>query len=158
MIHLLPLALIQNSPSPEALVFAEAKKMVGGVWHGVVGDKIPVRVRFTLEENGAVIDGTGTVGDPKKPILRMHSRIGIDRASHQVYYLDTHGSDSIYFGHVTLKDGQLIFDFQNISGGTAHWINRATIKGNTQTGTLVGVQPDGTEKLEHTTTMTRSAK
>lgn len=151
--------LHQSAPSPDAdRVFAEVSKMAGGTWRGELGNGMKVALQFQLVNDGKSLEGNGTVGDPKKPLLRMHSRIGIDREAKKVYYLDDHNGEQVFFGHVTLEDGKLVFDFTSIVGGSGHWISRSQQRGDSYSGELFAVGKDGKEVTLHTTKLTRTAR
>lgn len=139
----------QSKPAPDTATFNSVKRIVGGVWRGKVGD-LPVEQRFTLADGGAVVEGHGTVGDPKKPVLRMHSRIGIDSATGKVFYLDMHNADTVYFGHVHTEGADMVFDFTALSGDTGHWIakERLTSDDHFESSLLV-IDKDGNQKPVH---------
>ncbi len=151
----LGLSLVPTSPEPAA--FTVLKQMVGGVWRGTVGDKLPVEQRFSLVEGGKVIEGFGVVGDPKKPVLKMHSRMGLD-AKGGVYYLDMHNSDTVYFGSVTEVNGAGVFDFTDVTAHAGHWISRARINGDSCESMLSTVDASGAEKTLHGLKLTRMKK
>ncbi|MBS1703134.1 MAG: hypothetical protein JST12_15835 [Armatimonadetes bacterium] len=130
-------------------VFAQVKAMVGGVWRGTVGEKLPVEIRFRLVEDGRVVESDGIVGDPKKPVLKMHAKMGIDPETNQVFYLDQHNGTTIYFGHIGQGTGELIFDFTGLSGDTGHWRNHSKIVGDQYESTLNVVDAEGTETALH---------
>ncbi len=149
------LSLVPASPEPAA--FTMLKQMVGGVWRGTVGEKLPVVQRFSLVDGGKVIEGFGLVGDPKKPVLKMHSRIGLD-AKGGVYYLDMHNSDTVYFGSVTVAHGAGVFDFTDVTAHAGHWIAREKIDGDRYESTLSTVDASGKETELHGLKLTRMKK
>ena len=125
--------------------FDSCKRLVGGVWRGTVGEKLPVELRFTLSPDGNVITGTGLVGDPTKPVLRIESIVGLDAVTDSVYYLDRHNTDTVYFGHVTLEGEKLKFDFTSLVGGKGHWIATEWLPtADTFRSSMLSVKEDGT--------------
>lgn len=147
----------QNNKAPEPEAFTKAKQMVGGVWRGKVGDKMPVEVRFKLVDNGQVVESAGIVGDPAKPVLKMRARMGVDPITNKVFYLDEHNGTTIYFGHITLENGSLVFDFTALSGDKGHWIARQKFPtADSYESTLYVVGEDGKETAMHPLTLSRS--
>ena len=102
--------------------FRAIARLTGGVWRGKLASGLPVELRFVQTERGKLIEGTGLVGDPGKPLLKIHTRIGLDTANNQIYYLDAHNTDTVYFGLVTTKSGMMVFDFHELTGGHGHYI------------------------------------
>jgi len=155
MVAFSPLAQTQKSPEPAA--FTKAKQMVGGVWRGKVGESTPVEVRFKLVNDGKVVESEGVVGDPKKPVMTMRARMGIDPITNKVFYLDEHNGTTIYFGHITLEKGSLVFDFTALSGDKGHWIARQKFpSADTYESTLYVVGEDGKETALHPLTLSRA--
>ena len=141
-------ASAQTSKPTEPEAFALVKKLVGGVWRAKIGaDKtIPLETRYRFTGGGKVVESEGIVGDPKKPVLLIHAKLGIDPVSNTVFYLDTHNDTTIYFGHVTASGDTMIIDFNALSGDTGHY--RAELKfgkDDTYTSKSFVIKADGTE-------------
>lgn len=126
-----PPVLGQQGPGPaNDAAFQLAKQMVGGEWVGTVGSKIVVKYRFHLEDGGNKIVGEGEIdADPKHPV-KVRSSLGWDPQVKQVYYLDQHSYQTVYFGHVTREGDDLIFDFRALVGDTGHYRTREHLRAN----------------------------
>lgn len=149
-----PLAQAPSKAEPEA--FKLSKKLVGGVWRGKVGE-LPVAIRYRLNAEKTVIEGEGTVGDPKKPVLKMTTKIGIDPIDNSVFYLDGHNGTTNYFGRCTMEGKSIVFDFTALTGDKGHWHNKSSMPDDyTLESTLYAVGDDGTEKLVHPLTLKRT--
>ncbi len=146
---------VHQTPKPEPAAFAFSKKLVGGVWRGKVGN-LDVAQRFKLVAKD-LIEGEGTVGDPKKPVLLMHSKIGIDPVDNSVFYMDGHNGTTNYFGRCTMEGKAIVFDFTALTGDKGHWHNKSTMPDdNTYSAVLYSVAEDGTEKQVHPLELKRS--
>lgn len=142
------LAQAPKTQEPEA--FTNLKYLVGGTWRGSVGENMPVEVKFTFAADGKVIESEGIVGDPKKPVLKMRARVGIDPITNKVFYLDEHNGTTIYFGHVTMEGKQAIFDFTALAGDKGHWRAKQTKTGDDgYESVLYVVGDDGKETALH---------
>jgi hypothetical protein len=64
-------------------------------------------------------DGVLNLGGGKT--LTIRSTLGWDASAKQVYYLDQHGVDTVYFGHVTSKGDVMTFDFNGLVGDPGHY-------------------------------------
>ena len=104
-------------------VYALAKTMVGGHWEGGLGGKPTVRFQFHLDETGLIV-GDGLVSFGPKSSMKIRSTLGWDPIAKQVYYLDQHGADTVYFGHVTREGNALVFDFNGLVGDPGHYRSR----------------------------------
>lgn len=126
ILPLVVLGVLQREDYTKGPVFTLAKRLVGA-WEGRVGKEATVRFHFTLEQDGKLIVANGSViaKGLKKPIP-MRSSLGWDPAMKQVYYLDQHDANIVYFGHVTESNGSLVFDFRGLCGDLGHY--RSTVK------------------------------
>ena len=156
MIGVATMALQQPKSMPEPEAFLVAKKLVGGVWRGKVG-KLDVATRYKLSPDGKVVEGVGTVGDPKKPVMKMMSKIGIDPVDNSVFYLDGHNGTTNYFGRCTMEGKSIVFDFTALTGDKGHWRNKSTMPDDdTLDSVLYSVEGDGSEKQVHPMTLKRA--
>ena len=118
-----------------AAVLNRLGRMVGGHWvsEKKMQDGTPiVDLRFEWGPEHKSIRGAG-----RSAGINVESRHAWDSTANAVYYLDSHGPGTIYFGHVRLEGDELISDFRGIVGdaGTyrthARWTDvdtyRATI-------------------------------
>lgn len=156
MMGVTSLALQEPKSLPQPEAFLISKQLVGGVWRGKVG-KMDVAQRYKLNALGTVIEGEGTVGDPKKPVLVMHSKIGIDPVDNSVFYLDGHNGTTNYFGRLTMEGKSIVFDFTALTGDKGHWHNKARMPDkDTLESVLYSVGADGSEKQVHPLTLKRA--
>jgi hypothetical protein len=121
-------ALAQQATAPPIQsdsAYLAMKKMQGGVWHTKVNGT-EVESRWTYGPDGTAMLGD-TILDPhgKQP-MHLMSRFGWDDAAKQVYYLDAHGLDTIYFGHVTTEGNDLVMKFKGIVGDPGEYLFRIT--------------------------------
>jgi hypothetical protein len=137
MIAWIVLAASQGQPlSTVDPAFQLASTMLGGVWRGTVGKSTKIEYRFTLENNGTMIVGRGLIGVGTKHPLPARAALGWDADAKKVYYLDQHGSDTVYFGHVTRDGNDLLFDFNGLVGDTGHYLSREAFGNGTYEGTM----------------------
>ncbi|MEZ0327218.1 MAG: SRPBCC domain-containing protein [Fimbriimonas sp.] len=95
----------------------ELSKMIGGVWRGEVkGPDGPMIVEFkyTRHRDGVGVVGSGVIGKGSKNALYVSSQFGWDPVAKAVYYLDSHDSETVYFGHITLDGNQMVFTFSPV--------------------------------------------
>jgi len=154
MIPALAVIAILSPRQSNCPAFELAKQMMGS-WDGGAQD-MPLHFEYHLSADGACLEGDGTLGDPAKPILKMHSRMGVDSGSGKLYYLDCHNSDTVYFGLGEVKDGDVYLDFRAIVGGPGHFASRDRISKDSYKGTVYGFKRDGTLKELHGVVMKRS--
>jgi hypothetical protein len=116
-------------------VFELVDKLIGN-WEGVVGKSMKVAYSFTEAQDGKTIVAHGVIGVGMKKPLTALATMGWDPVAKQVYYLDQHGSDTIYFGHVTREGDDLVFDFNALSGDTGHYRSHSHITADSYTNTM----------------------
>ncbi len=100
-------------------VMREIGRLVGGSWvtdaKGEDGKPIGL-LRYEWSADKKLLLGTGTImGAP------VDVRVGWDPAAKKVYYLDSHGPETVFFGHFTLEDGSLVVRFKMLVGGSAEF-------------------------------------
>lgn len=91
--------------------------MIGGTWRGEVkGPDGPLKVEFTYKRHpdGKGVVGEGVIGKGSKQPLWVHSQFGWDPVAKAVYYFDTHDSETVYFGHVSLEKDDMVFTFSPV--------------------------------------------
>lgn len=142
ILPLLAFTVLRQNDYTQDAVFTLAKGLAGN-WEGKVGGNATVRFRFTVEQDGKLIVGNGSVVAKglKKPIS-MRSSLGWDATAKQVYYLDQHGADTVYWGHVTESAGSLVFDFRGLSGDPGHYRSTMRVTGDHYESTM-DVEKDG---------------
>jgi hypothetical protein len=116
---LLALALAVPSPFTADPAYQLLKSMTGS-WEGTVAEKVKVRFLFHVEKTGLIV-GDGLLNADSKNPFPIRSSFGWDEAAKQVYYLDQHGANTIYFGHVTREKDSLVFDFRGLAGDEGHY-------------------------------------
>ena len=133
MIHTmlsLGLAFLNFQAGPKDILqdptFKKMGDMVGGQWTGTL-DKLTISFTYRYAEDGKMIEGTGHVSQNGKVLANMNSRFGWDPQAKQTYYIDFHGHDTVYNGHVHLKGDKFVFDFVGLIGDKGHWISYATM-------------------------------
>jgi hypothetical protein len=125
MILIPPLAIsTQSGSSP---VFQLCKTMVGGKWEGVAGKNTRIEFTFHFEDDGNKFVAVGQIGAGSAHPISVHSSYGWDAEKKQVYYLDQHGYDTVYFGHVTREGNDLVLDFKGLAGDAGHYASRAVV-------------------------------
>lgn len=94
--------------------YQQIKKIVGGRWTTTVG-KMEVSATWKLSPDGTIL-GETVLAPGTKDELHMNARFGWDPGTKQPYYLDCHGLDTIYFGHVSLDGDDTILTFKGMVG------------------------------------------
>lgn len=92
-------------------------KFVGGKW--VADGQMPIEQVWTWNP-----DKRGLAIQAKIGAMDSKAFIGWDPAAKKAYYLDMHGSETTYFGHVTEKNGEIEFRFGSIGSSQVKWIER----------------------------------
>lgn len=132
---------------------AKVAEMVGGTWVGRLhtkGGDIVVEFQYRWTADGKGIEGTGVVGKGTKSPMHMRSLLGWDPAAKKVYYCDFHGSDTAYFGYVTLDKSDMVFRFHSLVGAPGEWEARATLTDhNTYRSSLASLKGEKTAPVFH---------
>lgn len=122
-------AQVNDSPMSADAAYARIKNMVGGVWHTKVGNT-DVESRWTCGPDGTSVMAD-TVVDPRGPNpVHLMARFGWDKAAKQIYYLDAHGVDVVYFGHLVKDGNDLVINFKGIVGDPNAYVFRLTFSGD----------------------------
>jgi hypothetical protein len=106
------------------------KQLVGGAWEGTVGKNVKVRFKFSLQQNGRLFRADGLIDAGSLHPLVATASVGWDPDAKQLYYLDQHGYDTVYFGHVYKQGDDLIWDFNGLSGDKGHYQTREIMSRN----------------------------
>jgi uncharacterized protein YndB with AHSA1/START domain len=91
--------------------------MIGGTWRGEVkSPEGPLKVEFTYKRHrdGKGIVGAGVIGKGSKHPLYVQSQFGWDPVAKAVYYFDTHDSETLYFGHISVDKEDMIVTFSPV--------------------------------------------
>ena len=102
-----------------AKVLAELGRFVGGKWTAEVkGPEGLLKVEFTYkwhpDKKGIV--GSGVIGKGSAHPVYVNNAFGIDPMNGSVYYLDSHNSGTVYWGHVAMDGEDLVFVFGPAGG------------------------------------------
>jgi len=101
--------------------YVQIKRLVGGVWHSETNGTT-VESRWKTGPDGMTLLGETSLIQGGKEILHMHARFGWDPAKKHVYYLDAHGLDTVYFGHVEMGKTGLNIDFKGLVGDPGEYV------------------------------------
>jgi hypothetical protein len=113
-------------------------KFVGGKW--VADGQMPVEHVWTWNA-----DKRGLTNNAKIGKMAAKAFIGWDPVEKKSYYLDMHGSETTYFGHVTEKNGEIEFRFGPLGSKERKWVERGRfVSDNEWKATLYEVK-DGKE-------------
>lgn len=106
-----------KAPDPTLAKMAE---MIGGVWTND-DPKFRVEFRYDWAFNKTAVRSLGTIdkGGPKE--TPVEATIGFDPAKKSAYYLDFHGSSTVYKGTVRLDGDNVVFEFETLIGPPAKW-------------------------------------
>ena len=108
-------------------------KLVGGKWVSTIGEgqsKAIVEFQFRWHPDRKGIIGDGIIGKGSKSPVYARVTIGWDAKARKVYYLDTHNTDTIYYGHISKEGETFLYEFGEIGGdpkafrSTDRFINR----------------------------------
>ena len=116
-----------SNPIQADPAFQSLKTLVGGKWEGTVEQGAKTAFTFHLEQGGNMIVAQGALNIPGKSPLAMRVSLGWDPDAKQVYYLDQHGFDTVYFGHVTKQGNELVWDFRGLTGDSGHYRSHETV-------------------------------
>ena len=122
----LSFALLQQAESIQSdPTFKELSKLVGGNWVGHVNADTEIRQHFEFAVDRKLIRGNGSVLVKGKVVLYTQANMGWDPSVKKVFYVDFHNHDTVYMGHVTLKDGWMEYDFSEFADSTKHYDARS---------------------------------
>jgi hypothetical protein len=103
--------------------YQQMKRLVGGVWHtGIGGGK--VESRWKIGPDGVTLVGETIIGAGTPNEYHMNARFGWDPKAKQVYYLDAHGLDTVYFGHGSIEGKDTVLTFHAIVGDPGEFVFR----------------------------------
>jgi len=110
-----------DSKAPRAdEALAGMAKLIGGTWRGEVkgpdGKPFILEFKYRRHPDGVGVVGEGLIGKGRKDVVRIRSSFGWDTQTKSVYYLDSHDSGTVYFGHVAMDKEDIIFGFGPAGG------------------------------------------
>jgi uncharacterized protein YndB with AHSA1/START domain len=121
---------LRGLPLPEA-TFKEMSRFVGGKWVGEVkGPEGPLAVEFVYDwhPDKKGIRGKGVIGKGSKNPVYIDSSFGVDPLTGAIYYLDSHNSGTVYYGHLTVEDEDLVFVFGPAGGKMDQFTSRGRFR------------------------------
>jgi uncharacterized protein YndB with AHSA1/START domain len=106
----------KEAPKPDMAPLEKLTSMIGGTWRGELPGPNKLKVEFTYKRHpdGKGVVGEGVIGKGSKQPLWVHSQFGWDPVAKAVYYFDTHDSETLYFGHVSVDKTDLVFTFSPV--------------------------------------------
>jgi uncharacterized protein YndB with AHSA1/START domain len=135
----------QTKIDDEALT--KLKIMVGGKWRGDVkddhGKAMVVEFVYKNHPDGRGVVGEGVIGKGRKDAIYVRTQFGWDPIAKAVYYFDSHNSDTLYFGQVSMDGEDYIFTFGPLGGPPAVFGSRSRFK---HKDTLISLIRDATGK------------
>jgi len=136
----------KNDAAREA-VMERLGRMVGGHWVSAqkMADGSPLAdLRFEWGPDHTSLRGAGKIAG-----MTVESRHAWDPAAKAVYYLDSHGPETVYFGHVRLEGEEIVTDFRGIVGDLTSYRSRAHFSDpETYRGSIAALK-DGKEVPMH---------
>lgn len=93
-----------------------------GSWQtpGTLPDGRPVaELHYELREDGKLLRGVGRIGENA-----TYSWVGMDTRAKKQFYLDSHGSGSLLFGHYSLRAREVTVSFRSVAGAPGMWETR----------------------------------
>jgi uncharacterized protein YciI len=110
-------------------VIKELGKLVGGTWIARLGPNKDYIVDGKAEwtAHGRALRWTGAIGSGRPDSIQIASMMGWDPIKKRVYYLDSHGHDTVYKGSVRKDGDKLVYEFETIVGPDGKWKNEQTM-------------------------------
>lgn len=108
-------------------VLKKLSNLVGGRWETPAKDAKSLPFASTKWEwtpDHQALAGNGVLGQGTEHPVHGEARLGWDPAAKKVYYLDSHGTQVVYFGHVHLEGETMVYEFKTLVGPPSEWISR----------------------------------
>jgi len=109
--------------------YMQMKRLVGGTWRTKLGGG-GVQSKWTMGPDGVTIIGETIIGVGTPNEYHMNSRFGWDPVAKQVYYLDAHGLDTVYFGHGSVDGNDTLLTFKALVGDPGEFVFRTSYTGD----------------------------
>lgn len=124
-----PVTVPKEAPK-NMIALDKLSTLIGGVWRGEVkGPEGPLIVEFVYKRHpdGIGVIGSGEIGKGSKNPIRVTNQFGWDPVARAVYYLDSHDSGTVFWGHVQADKDDLIFVFGPAGGDMSAFISRSRL-------------------------------
>jgi hypothetical protein len=109
-----------DQPAEANPTLARLSQFIGGTWVNENPD-FKIEFRYQWVFNKTAIRATGVIdkGGPRETFVE--STVGWDPIQKTCYYLDFHGSQTVFKGTVKLEGDEIRFDFVTLIGPPAKW-------------------------------------
>ncbi len=87
---------------------------VGGKW--VAEGEFPIEFTYEWVGDRKGLRSVGYIGKGRTDEVEVNARFGWDPHTKQAYYLDSHGSRTVYFGHMWMEGKDIAFGFGPVGG------------------------------------------
>lgn len=128
-------------------VLVKASNFVGGVWHGELkapdGSPMILEFRYSWNPDRRGIREEGVIGKGRKDAIHTFVMFGWDPIAKKVYYLDTHNSETTYYGHVQLDGDWFVFEFGPAGGDMKQYSSRGKFTDPDTYAFHIGTSKDG---------------
>ena len=116
-------------------------RMIGGIWRGEVKDEkgkpVVIEFRYRRHEDGVGVVGEGWIGKGRKDAVRVKTQFGYDPITRTVYYWDSHGSGTVYWGHVAAEKNDVVFVFGPAGGDMSAFSSRSRFADNDTLSSII---------------------
>lgn len=126
MIFLLCQAPVVPAPILKDPAYVQLSRLVGGDWVGTVGTAT-VKNHFEFAVDGKMITGHGVVAAGGHTVLVVQPNFSWDAVAKKVSYVDFHNHDTIYAGHVAMKDGWIMYDFAELADSSKKFTGKSRL-------------------------------
>jgi hypothetical protein len=104
-------------------------QFIGGTWtNDNPSFKIEFHYEWAFQKTAVRAVGVIDKGGPHE--TNVESTVGWDPVQKTAYYLDFHGSQTVYKGTVKLDGDELQFDFATLVGAPGKWRSRGKLTGD----------------------------
>ena len=107
--------LAAEAPIEKDPFFKELKKLSGGTWT-MDGEHVAAESKWEVADNGTSLRGNTKIIIKAGGSMQARVTFGWDPTTKSVFYLDNHGSDTVYFGHGKRDKENLVIDFGTLVG------------------------------------------
>lgn len=108
------------APREKNKTLAKMAEFVGGTWVNDNPD-FKIEIRYEWVFNKTAIRSHGILGKGSPQEAHIEATMGWDPVQKTVYYIDFHGSETVYKGTVSMTGDQFQFDFATLIGPPGKW-------------------------------------